>query len=129
MTFSGVFGGFLPVGRRDLLSPLTLGNCALVKGVVTMLWLVVAQLTVTSSARPLTPAQAVQVLRASHSPQDLTDYRVPPTTALPSAPVVVQRQQPRAVAASAFVPLTCCDVYQLPLPHPVVEVILRKEGR
>ena len=30
---------------------------------------------IVTSAPPLTPQEAAQVLRASHSPQDMTDYR------------------------------------------------------
>jgi hypothetical protein len=35
-------------------------------------------LTIISNSPPLTPEQAVAVLRGSHSPQDLTDYKGAP---------------------------------------------------
>jgi hypothetical protein len=52
--------------------------------------LLVAQLTVA----PLTPAQAVAVLRASHSDRDMTDYRAAPAPELPVRVSVERRAAP-----------------------------------
>ena len=90
-----------------------------------MWFFLVAQLV----ARP-TPEEAVRVLRSSHSDRDLTDYRAAPTPDLRVAvPVVVEHKPAQQPAAPSFPPLNCCGVYHLPAPHPVVEVIVRKEGR
>ena len=65
------------------------------------MWIfLMAQLIVTSPGPRLTPAEAVRVLRASHSPQDLTDYRAAPAPELHlvvviSKPVAAPAVQPR----------------------------------
>ena len=57
------------------------------------MWLfLIAQIVI--SAPPASPAEAVRVLRASHSPQDLTDYRAAPA---PEMRPIVWRDAPRPV--------------------------------
>jgi hypothetical protein len=59
--------------------------------------LIVAQLT----AARLSPEEAVRVLRASRSPQDLTDYHVPPTSEPHVAVVERPRPAPQPVGVVA----------------------------
>jgi len=93
-----------------------------------MWMLLVSQLVIQASAPPLTPAEAARVLRSSHSDRDLTDYRAVPAQELPDAVPVVEKK-PVVEHKPEFVPLNCCSQYVIPAPHPVVEVIVRKEGR
>ena len=59
-----------------------------------ILVILAAGLTILSATPPLPPAQAVAVLRGSHSPQDLTDYRAAPPPALPQVVFVPSPPRP-----------------------------------
>ena len=83
-------------------------------------------IVIRSSAPPLSPGEAVKVLRGSHSPADMTNFRAAPTATLPPSPPPRVADIPtRPTESVTFRPLNCCDVYQTPLPYPTV--VVRKE--
>jgi hypothetical protein len=84
--------------------------------------LIAASITITTSAPPLSPAEAVHVLQASKSSADMTDFRAAPVATLPPSPIVVERRVEKVPASTPFRPLNCCGTYSTPLPVPTINV-------